>query len=264
MKQLIRTALVAALSALTSTSLIAKEPTDRIDPNRTEHQSQSPFLGVLVRSLHPTLAHHLRETLGRNQGLVVEDIDENSAAGKAGIKEHDILITYDDQKLFTAEQLGKLVHTDQVGRDVSIGYLRDGKQSTVQVKLGEMEDAGAGWRGNRGELTNRPRARARHRTHAPQDTGDDDWQTFDSLTLKKLGENKFHAEVQYLDKDGKVRKHAFDGTRQEIRKSVLQEKDMKPIERHHVFRALGLGASHDRDAQHGFEPDEVLFDGPLF
>lgn len=267
MLQIARIACFIAVFALIASIATADEPTaSRSTPSSTD--SQVPFMGVYVTSLHPALAHHLRESLGRNQGLLVEQVDENSAAGKAGIKEHDILITYDDQKLFSAEQLAKLVHSDQVGREVSIGYLRDGKQSKAQMKLGEMkEHSNQGRMPHFGDLSHQLRGRSRHMAHARQQDAQSDaeWESFDSMTLRKLKDNKFHAEVQYLDKDGKAQKHVFEGTREELRKSIRAEKDMKPIERRHLIRALNLGGNDmEMDMTNWFDPDSSWYEGPTF
>lgn len=261
MRTFARTVFIAGVMTLTTSSLIADEPSKPAEPARTH--AQAPFLGVYVTSLHPALAHHLRDTLGQNQGLLVEQVEENSAAGKAGIKEHDILTTYDDQKLFSAEQLAKLVHGDKVDRDVSIGYLRDGKQSAATVKLQEMkEHSRPNWMTHHGDMQRRFR-HERNMSRARNDSSDSDWQTFDSLTLKRMKDNKFHAELQYLDKEGKVQKHIFDGTRDEIRKSIHSEKDMKPAERRHLMRTLGLW-DHDNDREFSHLLDSDFFDGPLF
>jgi len=220
------------------------------------------FLGVYVSSVHPAMAKHFRDLLSPEQGLVVEDVAEDSPASKAGIKEHDVLTTYDDQKLFSAEQLAKLVHSDKSGREVAIGFLRDGKSQKMQVKLGDVDSP-------------RPRAWAHPHEHAAHHfnhqgehqhphakKNDSAWENFDSLTLKKTGDNKFHAEVQYLDKDGKNQKHVFDGTRDEIKKSIESEKDLKPAERLHLLHSLNLTSFNDifSPFQFYWVPDEGDFE----
>jgi len=214
----------------------------------------TPYLGVGVDSVHPGFSHHMRDSLGPQQGLIIEAVEAGSAAEKAGLKEHDILTTYDDQKLFSTEQLVKLIHTDRVGRDVMIGYIREGKQQKVQVKLGEMDAAhphhqmqnrnGRSWTSSWSSPDGRPGASG------------SEWDSFDSLTLKKLKDNKFRAEVQYLDKEGKTKKHVFEGTREELQKAIESEKDMKPAERAHLLHSLGL-----RDTDDGTEFNPFWF-GP--
>lgn len=225
-----------------------------------------PFLGVVVTSAHPALASNLKDLLSPEQGLTVEMIANDSPASKAGIKLHDVLTTYDDQKLFSAEQLAKLVHSDKADRQVTIEYLRHGKLHKAQITLGQAETPQSPiWNPFAEELyrSRRPDRlwpRLRLRPSTPSD-----WESFDSLTLKKLGEDKFRAEVQYLDKDGKTQKYAFEGSREEIRKTIEAHKDLKPPEKMHLLRSLNMHGTTDESTSSGFwiEPGYGwLFDQP--
>ncbi len=251
MKTTTNLTLVASILALSAFQSLFAEDTPKKDAPKPDTAKKlhagHPVLGVSVSSAHPALANNLRDLLSPDQGLIVEEVPEKSPAAKAGIKAHDILTTYDDQKLFSAEQLAKLVHSDKPGREVTVGYLRDGKLQKSQVTLGEAEiphlhawtystERAPRWFGG-------PR-RTMRRLHARQAPGSE-WDNFDSLTLKKVGDNKFRAEVQYLDKDGKPQKHVFEGTREEIRKAIEAEQDLKPVERAHLLRSLNLPSGDD-------------------
>jgi len=246
------TALVFADDApksATPTTSKTRESNDKDRKETTARKREHAFLGVYVTPVHPSLSNHLGDVLSREQGLIVEEVFEGSAAAKAGLRVHDILTTYDDQKLFSDEQLAKLISSDEVGREVTLGYLRDGKRQKAQVTLGDAEQMlrdhhlpappqASGRLGSRGGLASHSKADAE-----PSDSG---WETFDSMTLKRLKDNKFRAEVEYLDKEGKTEKHVFEGTREEIRKSIENEKDMKAAERTHLLRALGLHGNNDQ------------------
>ncbi len=218
----------------------------------TRSHDESAYLGVLVTSVHPALARHLKELPNPNQGLTVEEVADDSPAEKADIQAHDILLNFDDQKLFSAEQFAKLVHSDKPGRQAKLELLRDGKKQTIQVTLGKADEQNFDpWM----EPMDEPPfhfghlRRMQRRLDGQRPAGE--WKDFDSLTLKKLGDNKFHVEVQYLGKDNQTHKHAFEGTRDEIRTAIRQEKDLKPAERSHLLRSLNM---HPEDA----------FGGPWF
>lgn len=252
MKIFFQAALVASVAALSvAQSLFADDvPKQNTAPKHDASKKQPAghaFLGVLVSSPHPVLANNLKDLLSPEQGLIVEELAEDSPAAKAGINVHDILTTYDDQKLFSAEQLAKLVHSDRPGREVGIGFLRNGTLEAVLVKLGEASKRHPNaW----APLIEAPPqhfggpARRMRRPHGEQAPASE-WENFDSLTLKKLGDDKFRAEVQYLDKKGKTEKHVFEGTREEIRKSIEEKKDLKPHERGHLLRSLNLRNRED-------------------
>ncbi|MGE5191001.1 MAG: PDZ domain-containing protein [Deltaproteobacteria bacterium] len=240
MKTLAKIALVVEIAALSAHSQAADDAPKK--SGAPAHHATHAFLGVYVSSVHPALAANVRGHLSPEQGLIVEELAEDSPAAAAGIKVHDILATYDDQKLFSAEQLAKLVQSDKPGREVAVGFLHDGKLEKAQIKLGEAEMPNLrGWLPVAEGPPHRfggPR-RMMRRLHGEPAPGSE-WENFDSLTLKKTGDDKFRVEVQYLDKEGKTRKHVFEGTREEIRKSILAEKDLQPAERMHLLHALGL------------------------
>ena len=178
--------------------------------------------------------------------------------GQVGIKVHDILTTFDDEKLYSAEQLAKLVHSDTPGREVVIGVLRDGKVEQLQAKLGEAElPRLRAWTPplrlpNRFDGPGRMLRRfCSEPAPAPQS------ESVDSLPLKNLGNKKLRADVVYLDKEGNARKHVFEGTREELRKAIESEKDLKPGERAHLLYSLNL--RNVEDESHSPASDSAPF-----
>ncbi len=111
------------------------------------NMKQVAYLGVAVEPLHPAFWTHLRDVLEHEQGLLVADVAKDSPAEKAGLKTHDILKSYGDQKLFSPGQLAALVHADKAGHQVKFGIVRAGTPQEVNVTLGEhaaptVENAG--------------------------------------------------------------------------------------------------------------------------
>src|SRR3569832_2342143 len=78
------------------------------------------YLGLMIEDLHPAIASHLPGIKSTGQGVLVQRVTANSPAARAGIKEHDVLLTYGDQKLFNHEQLLRLVAADQPGAEVEL------------------------------------------------------------------------------------------------------------------------------------------------
>jgi hypothetical protein len=251
MKVLIRAAVVAGLAAV-AWPLLAQNTKSQNDSAKDQsresrdNSSGRAFLGVSVSPLPPALGSHMKEQIASGQGLLVEDVADDSAADKGGIKEDDILLCFDDQKLFSPEQLARLVQSDKPGREVTFELLRSGKREKVQVKLGERpSDAVRGWTERPANSTGQHGSERRfsRRPNVGDPAGESAWEDFDSLSLKKINKDKFRAEVQYLDKENKTRKHVFEGTREEIRKDIQSQKDLKPEERAQLLRSLGLASS---------------------
>ena len=55
------------------------------------------------------MAGHLPNALMEGQGVLINHVTAGSPAEKAGLKRHDILVQFGDQKIFAAEQLSKLI-----------------------------------------------------------------------------------------------------------------------------------------------------------
>lgn len=94
------------------------------------------FLGVETGPVSPTLGAQLG--LGRGTGLVVNHVVPKSPAD-GRLQEHDILLKLDDQLLIDTRQLAVLIRLRKEGDEVTLTYLRGGKQATVAVKLGRTE-----------------------------------------------------------------------------------------------------------------------------
>lgn len=220
----------------------AKQPSDA--PVTTP--KAQVYLGLAVSSLPAALTSQLPDTLGEGRGVLVIEVSPDSPAAKAGIKAHDVLVNYDEQKLFSPEQLIKLVRGDKPGREVTISLIRKGEAESVKVKLGERTAATeppsetaaqqkssrfpSSWLRGSGQ-----RGKASSEASAPS------WNSFDSMTLKKLDKDRFHASIKHTDKQGKLQTHEFEGTRDEIRKKVEADEDLTPEERTHLLRSLNLG-----------------------
>ncbi len=66
-------------------------------------------------------------------GVRVDDVRENSAAEKAGVREGDLVVEYDGERVRSARQLTRLVQETPDGRTVPMAVMRDGKRETLQA-----------------------------------------------------------------------------------------------------------------------------------
>lgn len=90
------------------------------------------FLGVETSRVSPTLTEQLG--LQKEVGLVVNAVLPDSPAAGA-LRRHDILLKLNDQLLIGTEQLGVLVRSFKEGDEVTLTYVRGGKQETARVRL---------------------------------------------------------------------------------------------------------------------------------
>ncbi len=94
------------------------------------------FLGVATSPAGATLADQLG--LPKDAGLVVTVVSSDSPAA-AALKRHDVLVKLDDQLLIEQRQLSVLIRNHKEGDEVTLTYIRGGKQDTAKVKLAKHD-----------------------------------------------------------------------------------------------------------------------------
>jgi len=95
------------------------------------------YLGVATSPANELLADQLK--LGKGTGVVVDFVEENSPAAKAGVKPHDVLVKLNDQLLVNPPQLAVLVRLQKPGDKVTLTLIREAKEQKVTVELAETE-----------------------------------------------------------------------------------------------------------------------------
>lgn len=98
------------------------------------------FLGVSHLSVTAEVAKQYNLNVAYGAYVIREDGDAVSAgspAAKAGIKEGDIITKVNDKRLDANNPLLSAISQHLPGDTVSVTYLRDGKESTVQVTLAQ-------------------------------------------------------------------------------------------------------------------------------
>jgi serine protease Do len=96
--------------------------------------SEGPsYLGVDTRDISPDRVAPLH--LKDEQGVEVTMVDQDAPAGKAGIKEHDVIMSVNGEHVESVEQLRRLIHEIPSGRTVTIGLSRNGEPLTVKAQL---------------------------------------------------------------------------------------------------------------------------------
>jgi serine protease Do len=74
---------------------------------------------------------------GFTNGVIVGVVTPNGGAAKAGIQAGDVLVSIDGRNIKDGDDLVNDISARHVGSTVKIGYLRDGKQNTANVTIGD-------------------------------------------------------------------------------------------------------------------------------
>jgi len=69
------------------------------------------------------------------KGVKVIDVDDESNAAKAGLKENDIITNFNGTEVNSADEVAKLVKENKDKPTISLKIKRDGKVQTVDVKM---------------------------------------------------------------------------------------------------------------------------------
>src|SRR5258705_3212717 len=69
------------------------------------------------------------------KGVKVIDVDEESNAAKAGLKENDIITSFNDKEVNSADEVAKLVKENKDKPTINLKIKRDGKAQSIEVKM---------------------------------------------------------------------------------------------------------------------------------
>lgn len=95
--------------------------------------SSESYLGVDTRDITPDRLTALQ--LKEEKGVEVTMVDQDAPAGKAGLKEHDVILSVNGTDVESVEQLRRLIHEIPAGRVISIGVSRGGQPLSVKAQL---------------------------------------------------------------------------------------------------------------------------------
>jgi S1-C subfamily serine protease len=129
-------------------------PVDAVSRSLRELRSNGKvgygYLGVQTLSLWPQLAERL--DLDVDDGALIQDIESESPAEKAGLREGDdeigfqatrvrtggdVIVAVDGRRLSRSDDLADEISAMSAGDEVELELVRDGRHKTVRVRLGE-------------------------------------------------------------------------------------------------------------------------------
>jgi serine protease Do len=94
------------------------------------------YLGVVIQPLTPELAQEF--SLPNQTGALVGGVSNDGPAAKAGIQPGDVIVEVNGKKVTDSRNLRLMVAQTSPGTKTTVKYLRNGKDKTVTVNLGEL------------------------------------------------------------------------------------------------------------------------------
>ncbi|HKX09739.1 MAG TPA: DegQ family serine endoprotease [Stellaceae bacterium] len=94
------------------------------------------WLGVQIQEVSPAIARNLG--LPSNHGALVADVTKDGPAEKAGVKQGDVIESFDGQEIEKLRDLTRVVAETGVGKTATLKVWRKGKETTLQPVIAEQ------------------------------------------------------------------------------------------------------------------------------
>ena len=101
-------------------------------------ETRRGWLGVRIQPVTDDVAASLG--LDRTRGALVSGVVEGGPIKSGEIKAGDAILSFDGQPINEMRDLPRIVAESPVGKQVDVVVMREGKQQTVKVTLGKLED----------------------------------------------------------------------------------------------------------------------------
>ena len=107
----------------------------------SEDESTGSYLGVDISDVSKDRLEALK--LKDERGVEVTMVDQDAPAGKAGLKEHDVILTMNGTNVESGAQLRRMIRETPPGRTVTFGVSREGQPVTIKVQLADRHKSAA-------------------------------------------------------------------------------------------------------------------------
>jgi serine protease Do len=109
-----------------------------IEQIRDHGKVERGWLGVQIQEVTPEIAKSLG--LQQPEGALVAEVNDGSPAGKAGIKQGDVIMSFNGHDIHKVRDLPLIVAQTPIGEKAPVKLWRDGKEVTEDVAIGQMPE----------------------------------------------------------------------------------------------------------------------------
>ena len=102
-----------------------------------------PYIGIQMAAITPEFHERLKASGEKSQitekeGIVIMDVVEDSPAQQAGLQVGDVIKQVDGEKVTEADEIQQLVQKTEVGEELPLQVIRDGKKVNLDVEVGVL------------------------------------------------------------------------------------------------------------------------------
>ncbi len=98
-------------------------------------EESGSYLGIDTRDI--THERMVALNLKEERGVEVTMVDQDAPAGKAGLREQDVILSFNGQPVEGVAELRRMIHETPPGRTVTLGVSRNGQMMNVKVQLAD-------------------------------------------------------------------------------------------------------------------------------
>ena len=114
---------------------VAMEVADQL---RSEGRVSRGWLGVMIQEVNRDLAESFG--LERPHGALISKVFNDTPAATGGLREGDIITTFNGRSIERSSELPQLVGRVRAGTVAKLELMRDGDQMVLELKVGELAD----------------------------------------------------------------------------------------------------------------------------
>ena len=136
MTRTITTALLLAGLALPGISAEETQPEGSSQPvTAFAYAPGRSYLGVDIKDVTADRVNALK--LKEERGVEITMVDADAPAGKAGLREREVILEFNGTSVDSEEQLRRLIRETPPGRTITLGISRDGVPMKINVQLAD-------------------------------------------------------------------------------------------------------------------------------
>jgi serine protease Do len=139
MRNLILSLMALAFVAVTfsATACLSATSGDSFGFSSEDWGGDTSYLGVDTRDITPDRVSTLH--LKDESGVEITMVDQDAPAGKAGLKEQDVILSLNGETVESVEQLRRMVRETPAGRVITLGISRNGQPMSIKVQLSDRK-----------------------------------------------------------------------------------------------------------------------------
>ncbi|MEN8008027.1 MAG: DegQ family serine endoprotease [Candidatus Krumholzibacteriota bacterium] len=109
-----------------------------VDSLKESGTVQRAYLGVLPQPVDQSMADYYG--MDRPRGVLITQVNEDTPAEKAGLMDGDIILSVDGREIRNPSMLRNVISLSEVGQDVELAIVREGKEQNITVRLDKFPD----------------------------------------------------------------------------------------------------------------------------